>query len=80
MIALLNGQLVDSTDSLVNACMHLLEKAETEDREHITVFTARIPLMNKWKRLLTVLQEYPKHEMEIHEGGQPHYQFILSIE
>jgi len=23
---------------------------------------------------------YPEHEIEVHEGGQPHYQFILSIE
>jgi dihydroxyacetone kinase-like predicted kinase len=23
---------------------------------------------------------YPDHEIEIQEGGQPHYQFIFSIE
>ena len=25
-------------------------------------------------------KEYPDHETEVHSGGQPHYQFILSIE
>jgi dihydroxyacetone kinase-like predicted kinase len=23
---------------------------------------------------------YPDHEIEVHEGGQPHYQLIISIE
>lgn len=81
VIALLNGQLVDSTDSLVNACMHLLEKAETEDREHITVFYGENTTNEQVEEVVDrIKQEYPKHEMEIHEGGQPHYQFILSIE
>ena len=27
-----------------------------------------------------IQDEYPDHEIEIQEGGQPHYQFIFSIE
>jgi len=23
---------------------------------------------------------YPDHEIEVHEGGQPHYQLIIAIE
>jgi hypothetical protein len=81
VIALLNGQLVDSTDSLVNACMHLLEKAETEDREHITVIYGENTSKKQVEEVIDqIKKEYPNHEIEIHEGGQPHYQFILSIE
>ncbi|MHB8089929.1 MAG: hypothetical protein ACYDH2_16955 [Anaerolineaceae bacterium] len=25
-------------------------------------------------------QLYPDHEIEVHEGGQPHYQLIISLE
>ena len=25
-------------------------------------------------------EAYPDHEVEVQEGGQPHYQFIFSIE
>jgi len=38
VIALLNGTLVSSSKSLVKACGELLEKAHTEEREHITIF------------------------------------------
>ena len=27
-----------------------------------------------------IRSKYPKQELEIHEGGQPHYQFIISVE
>ncbi len=27
-----------------------------------------------------IRSKYPDHELELHHGGQPHYQFILSIE
>ena len=37
VIALLNGQLVDSSKSVVEACSNLLKKANTDDREHITI-------------------------------------------
>ena len=81
VIALLNGQLVDSSDSLVNACMHLLEKAETEDREHITIFYGENTTKDQVDEVIErIKKDYPDHEIEIHEGGQPHYQFILSIE
>jgi dihydroxyacetone kinase-like predicted kinase len=28
----------------------------------------------------TIRKAYPKQEVEVHPGGQPHYQFIFSIE
>ncbi|GAH03099.1 unnamed protein product, partial [marine sediment metagenome] len=37
-IALLNGELVSSSKSLMKVCQELLEKANTEEREHITIF------------------------------------------
>jgi len=27
-----------------------------------------------------VRAKYPKQEVEVQEGGQPHYQFIISVE
>jgi len=27
-----------------------------------------------------VREKYKSHEIEVQEGGQPHYQFIISIE
>ena len=81
VIALLNGDLVDSSDSVLNACANLLKKAKTEDREHITIFYGDETTPQQVEDVVNhIKKEYPAHEVEIHEGGQPHYQFILSIE
>jgi DAK2 domain fusion protein YloV len=80
-IALLNGELVSSSKSLMKACQELLEKANTEEREHITIFQGENATQSMVDDLVELIEKkYPDHEIEIHVGGQPHYQFILSIE
>lgn len=81
VIALLNGQLIESTADLQAACLSLLEKAATDERERITLFYGA----NMTKQAVNEIAEtihgvYPDHEIEIHNGGQPHYQLIVSIE
>ena len=81
VIALLNGELVDSSDSVVKACSNLLKKAGTDEREHITIFYGEDTTSEQVKEITDLIHnEYPDHEVEVHEGGQPHYQYILSIE
>ena len=81
VIALLNGQLIESSDSVLKACATLLKKAKTEEREHITIFYGENTTKEMVDQLVAFInKEYPEHEVEVHEGGQPLYQFILSIE
>ena len=81
VIALLNGDLIASSKSIVKACAALLKKAETEDREHITIFYGSNTTRDQVDEVINYIEKtYPDHELEVHEGGQPHYQFILSIE
>jgi len=81
VIALLNGQLIESTSSIENACLQLLQKAHTEERERITFFYGQNISKEEVNRIVdSVRAVYPDHEIELHEGGQPHYQFIISIE
>lgn len=80
-IALLNGKLIESTNNLETACLNLLKKADTEDRERITFFYgANITKQEVNSIIDKVRESYPHHEIELHEGGQPHYQFIIMIE
>ena len=81
VIALLNGNLITSSKSIVKACGDLLKKAKTEDREHITIFYGSNTTKTQIDEVKKYIEKtYPDHELEVHEGGQPHYQFILSIE
>ena len=81
VIALLNGELINSSKSVYKSCSQLLKQANTEDKEHVTVFYgANVDDAMVKKMVKQIEKEYPDHEIEIHSGGQPHYQFILAIE
>ena len=81
VIALLNGKLVFSGKSLEEACLGLFEQIDVEERERFTFFYGNDLTENDVKTIVDKVQEvYPEHEVEIHEGGQPHYHFIISIE
>lgn len=81
VIGLLNGQLVVASSSVEEACMQVLDKAETKSRERITLLYGNNISKDEVDRIGQVIQEtYPDHEIEIHSGGQPYYQFIISVE
>ncbi len=81
VIALLNGRVVESNSNLEAACLGLLAKAHCENRERITLFYGGDISKNEVNQIVDkVRAAYPTHEIELHEGGQPHYQFIIAIE
>lgn len=81
VIALHNGQLISAAKSIEEATLTLLSKADTEDRERITFFYGQNISKQDVNQIIDKVRNvYPRHEIELHEGGQPHYQFIISIE
>jgi dihydroxyacetone kinase-like predicted kinase len=81
VIALLDGKLVTSAPGLDEAVLGLLKKADTEERERITLFYGNNISRQEVNRIVDLIRStFPSHEIELHEGGQPHYQFIISIE
>lgn len=81
VIALHNGQLIYSSNNLKDACLTLLEKANTNDKERITFFYGNNISKTDVNEIVDIVRsQYSKHEIEIHEGGQPYYQFIIAIE
>ena len=81
IIALLNGKLVLSTKNLEKGCLGLLNKIDMDDYELITLFYGDTMGPEQVEEIASKISEtYPDHEVEIQEGGQPHYQFIFAIE
>jgi len=81
VIALHNGKLVASTQSIDEACEAFLVAANASDYERITLFFGEdltLPMVNELADKIRSI--YPDHEIEVHEGGQPHYQLIISVE
>jgi DAK2 domain fusion protein YloV len=81
VIALLNGKLVASAGSVEEGCLELLAKAKAEEHELITLFYGQdMPHADANRIADAIRNRYAAQEVEVQEGGQPHYQFIISVE
>lgn len=81
VIALLDGKLVAAAYSLDEACARLLGKANASEAELITFYYGQDTTHAEANRIADMMREkYRDQEIEVQEGGQPHYQFIISVE
>jgi dihydroxyacetone kinase-like predicted kinase len=81
VIALLDGKLVVSAETVEQGVMDLLDKANAAEHELVTLFYGEGILHGEANRIKDVIsKKYSNLEIEIQEGGQPHYQFLISIE
>jgi DAK2 domain fusion protein YloV len=81
IIVLHNDKLILSAATLEEACLSFFKIAKAEDFELITLFYGKDvskSLVNKITDLIR--SNYPDHDLEVQDGGQPHYQFIISLE
>ncbi len=80
-IGLLNGKLLVAKESVIETCIAILEKADMNTRERVTLFYGEDIQQEEVDEISKKISEiYPDHEIEVHEGGQPHYQLIISLE
>ena len=81
VIALLNGKLVISTTSIEDAVLKFLERAHADHFEIITMYAGKdLPGREVDRIADQVRSRYAEQEVEVQDGGQPHYPFIISIE
>lgn len=81
VIVLHNGTLISAATSLDDACFTFLKSAKAEERERITIFYGAEISKQEVNQIADKIREkFPSQEIEIHEGGQPYYQFIMSVE
>lgn len=81
IIGLLNGKLLVAAETVDEACLEILEMAGLDSRERITLFYGCDLTEEKAKAVTASIEEkYPDHEIELHNGGQPHYHIIMSLE
>ena len=74
VIALLDGKLVCSAKSVEDGCLCMLGKAKAEEHELITLFYGEDLNVTEANRIAD------RVGFEVQDGGQPHYQFIISVE
>jgi len=81
IIVLHNGKLILSANTLEDACLKFFEIANAEDFELITLFYGEDISKPEVNQIADIIRSaYPDLEIEVQNGGQPHYQFIISLE
>jgi len=81
IIVLHNGKLAMSVRNLEEALLGFLEIAQASEFELITLFYGADIEKQEVNRLVDVIRElYSEQEIEVQEGGQPHYHFIIALE
>jgi dihydroxyacetone kinase-like predicted kinase len=76
-----NGKLAISAGSVEEACLGALAHSHAENFELITLFHGEDLPTTDTNRIVDVIRAaYPAQEIELQDGGQPHYQFIISVE
>ncbi len=81
VIGLLDGKLVASGKSVEDVVLDLLKKAMAEEHELVTLIYGEDISQNQANQMVDrVRAAFPRLEIELQDGGQPHYRFILSIE
>lgn len=81
MITLYDDHLISSVDTLKEGCLRFLEEADAESHELITLYYGENVSKQKAVEISDTIREaYPEQTIELLYGGQPHYQFILSVE
>ncbi len=81
VIGLLNGRLTASGDELEATLLTILDKAAAKDAELITLYYGASLTPAQANQIADAIRErYRAQEVEVVEGGQPHYHLIVSIE
>ena len=80
-IGLVDGKLKAASDDLCQAVTGSIEAADVEKAEIISLYYGCDIVEEEAKNLGQALQtQYPHLQVEVIEGGQPHYSYIISVE
>ena len=81
IIGLHDGELKVTGATVEQVVQTLLKKMETAEREIITLYYGEPVSESEANALADLLQQdWPDFEIEIVDGGQPHYHYLLSVE
>ncbi len=81
VIGLLNDDLIAAGDTVEQVVWQLLDRMEIDSHEIVTMYYGDTVSAQQAEALAEAIRRrFPDQEVEVIEGGQPHYQYILSVE
>jgi uncharacterized protein len=81
IISLLDNELITVGNNAIDVIMDTLNKINLEASEILTIYYGvDTTLAEAEKSAVTIREKYPKLQVEIIRGSQPHYNYIISVE
>jgi hypothetical protein len=81
VIALINGELKLKGAAANEVATGALREVQAEDYEIITMYYGEVMTGDQAEQLAgEIAERYPDQEIEVIDGGQPHYNYIISVE
>jgi dihydroxyacetone kinase-like predicted kinase len=81
IMGLVNGTLKAKGSTLSEVTKESLEQIEAEEYEIVTIYYGESVTADIAQQLAGELEaKYPEQEIEVVDGGQPHYYYIVSAE
>jgi DAK2 domain fusion protein YloV len=80
-IGFLDGDLVTVADKAEEALNQVLERVEPDKAEVVTIYYGADTSTTEAEKAAAAIREgYPQLQVEVVQGGQPHYNYIASVE
>jgi len=80
-IGFLDGDLVAVSDDTIGALNQTLAKLALDQAEVITIYYGADAEPAEAEQVsLSIREKYPQLQIEVVQGGQPHYNYIVSVE
>jgi hypothetical protein len=81
VIGLIDGKLKVKGDSAADVVLKSLQQMLVEEHEIITLYYGEPVAADEAQQLAEeIMSRYPDQEIEVVDGGQPHYHYIISAE
>ncbi len=80
-IGLLDGDLVTAGDKITDVLNQVLAKLNLDEAEVITIYQGADTKPAEAEKVSSIIREqHPQLQVEVVNGGQPHYHYIVSVE
>ena len=81
VIGLLDGELLAAGESAIDVLNKILAKLDLKKTEIVTIYHGMDTEPYEAEQVSTDIHDkYPQLQVEVVRGGQPHYNYIVSIE
>jgi dihydroxyacetone kinase-like predicted kinase len=80
-IGLLDDELITAGDTDLDVIRTILAELGMKEAEVVTIYYGEgVEAAEAEKINASIMAKYPKLQVELIKGGQPHYSYIISIE